>query len=164
MSEIVVRGPYDPVIHPGVSFQDEVSMTEQSHLKACDINNIMKRYEKTGLLDHVNTYGGNYGDFTFAEDYHTSLNKILAADEMFMSIPAEIRAKFANDPAEFLNFVHDPSNAEELVKLGLANPGGADATDPSPSPGVGDGGTGTGSTPSEATGGSASENAGGAGD
>lgn len=96
-----------------------VSLTKQSFKDECDINVLMRRYEKTGLVDHVNTHQGNYGDFINAPDFHSAMNQIMAAEDMFMSLPSRIRARFANDPAAFLEFAQDPSNAEEMQSLGL---------------------------------------------
>lgn len=102
----------------GKSF-DEPSLTHQSMSDACDINNIMKRYEKTGMLEHVAQHNGDYGDFTDAEDYHASLLKVSEAQEMFASLPAQIRARFENEPANFLSFVDDPANRSEMARMGL---------------------------------------------
>lgn len=98
------------------------SMTDQSFKDECDINFIMQKYEKTGLLDHVNTYQGQYGDFTDAPDYHTALNKMNDAQEMFMTVPAKIRELFNNDPGEFLEFVLDGQNEEAMREMGLLPP------------------------------------------
>lgn len=96
------------------------SRCKQAFSPECDINQIMATYEKTGLLNHVNEHRGDYGDFVGYDDYHQSLNQIKAAEELFLSIPASVRAKFRNDPSEFLKFAQDPKNASEMVELGLA--------------------------------------------
>ena len=49
---------------------------KQSFKDACDINLIMKRHAKTGVLDHLNVNPGTYGDFANADDYLTALNKV----------------------------------------------------------------------------------------
>ena len=36
------------------------SLTKQSFTKECDINNIMKKYQKTGAIDHVNKHEASY--------------------------------------------------------------------------------------------------------
>lgn len=97
-----------------------VSRTKQSFAKECDINHIMSRYEKTGLIAHVNRVQGQYGDFAGPPDYQEAMNMVVRAGDMFMSLPAKVRARFGNDPGEFLAFVTDAANAEEVVKLGLA--------------------------------------------
>ena len=101
---------------------DGESLTESYHKDDCDINRIMKKFETTGVIEHARQFGGQYGDFMGAGDYHAAMNSILAAQEMFDTVPAKLRARFGNDPAAFLEFVQDPENADQLVELGLANP------------------------------------------
>lgn len=98
-----------------------ISMTHQSMAAECDINKIMLKWQKTGILEHRNTFEGQYGDFTETpQDYHESMNAVLAAEDMFSTLPSQIRKRFANDPGLFLEFVSDPENAAEMVSLGLA--------------------------------------------
>jgi phage internal scaffolding protein len=96
------------------------SMTKQSFRDEVNINNIMKKYEKTGLLTHVKQYGGKYADLADSSDYHTSMNIILEAQEAFDTLPSKVRHEFYNDPAKFLEFVQDPANAEKMIEMGLA--------------------------------------------
>ncbi len=111
------------------------SLAKQSFKQECDINNIMRKFQKTGLVDHLNTHNGEYGNFIHTADYHSSLNQILEAEEMFATIPSSIRKKFDNDPSLFLDFVQDPENIPEMIEMGLANPAPPEApTDPSPKP------------------------------
>ena len=95
------------------------SRTHQSFAAECDINNIMKKYEKTGLITHVKEYGRRYGDFLGAPDYHTACNQVREAEEMFLTVPASVRAKFGNDPAQFLAFVQDEENRDAMREMGL---------------------------------------------
>lgn len=95
------------------------SLTHQCFKDECDINNIMAKWVKDGLATHVMQYQGRYEDLSGVEDYHTSLNRVIAAQEAFESLPAVIRTKFDNDPGRFLEFVGDPANKNEMAKLGL---------------------------------------------
>lgn len=96
--------------------------TKQSFAEESNINLIMKKYEKTGMLDHLAIHEGRYGDFIGGPDYHQALSALRAADEAFLTIPAGVRARFDNDPAKFLTFVQDPDNLDEMIKMGLAKP------------------------------------------
>jgi len=96
------------------------SLTKQSFKDECDINNIMKKWQRTGLIDHVNEHKGDYGDLTTYDDYHASMNAILDARESFETLPSGVRKEFDNDPSKFLKFVHDPKNADAMVEMGLA--------------------------------------------
>lgn len=107
----------DPLRRQLLGFDE--GRTKQQFKDECDINNIMKKYERNLLLDHVNRFNGQYADVTGDVDYQTALNTIISAEEAFFSIPAKIRARFENDPQRFLEFVSDPSNREELGKMGL---------------------------------------------
>lgn len=96
------------------------SRVKQAFKDECDINRIMAKYQKTGLIDHVRENKGNYEDYTnVPESYHEACTQVIAAEEMFMTIPSSIRAKFANDPGQFLAFVEDEKNYDALVEMGL---------------------------------------------
>jgi len=101
---------------------EDESRTQQHMLAETDVNNIMAKYQKTGILTHVARYAGEYGDFSGVPDYKTGLEMVMAADEMFSSLPSSIRERFGNDPAKFINFATNPDNIEDLRKLGLAPP------------------------------------------
>ena len=98
----------------------EGSTVQQQFKESTDINNIMKKYEKDGVLLHVNRYQGAYGDFTVLPDFQTAMHKMMDAQDMFMTLPASIRKKFNNDPGEFVEFATDPENQDQLRELGLA--------------------------------------------
>lgn len=108
----------DKPVDLGIDCSVEPSMTKQSFAAECDINNIMARFERTGVLDFTNEFEPRYGDAT-ALDYQTSLNIVINAQTMFDAMPAALRLRFGNDPQEFLAFVDDPRNVEESIKLGL---------------------------------------------
>lgn len=95
------------------------SRAKQSFKEESDINNILERYRKTGLIEHVNRYQGQYGDVSTAVDYQSALNIVKNAEMMFDSLPSHIRNQFQNDPMEFLAFAENPENEEKMVELGL---------------------------------------------
>lgn len=103
-----------------ITFDRTKSKTRQQYKADADINNIMAKYIKTGMLSHVNRYNGQYADVTGLGDYQESMNMIRTAQDMFMTLPAKVRSRFNNDPGEFLAFVDNPDNRDELVALGLA--------------------------------------------
>lgn len=94
------------------------SMAKQSFKKECDINQIMAKYQKTGAVTHVNKHEGQYGYATDIE-FREALEVVRQGQEMFNDLPSSIRNKFSNSPEEFLAFVQDPQNAEEMRDLGL---------------------------------------------
>lgn len=113
------------------------SMTKQEFKKECDINNIIKQFSVTGMFSHVSAKArlGTYEDLPDPLDFQESLELVNQARRQFMTLPAKLRDRFGQDPAQFLAFCSDPNNANELRELGLANPLPAPpAPDPAPAP------------------------------
>ena len=94
------------------------SMTKQSFRDECNINKIMEKFQKTGAIDHYAKYGGEYGEVPQAA-LLDAMNIVAQAEEMFADLPSSIRKRFSNDPAEFLEFMEDPKNRQEALKLNL---------------------------------------------
>lgn len=92
--------------------------TEQHHKKECDVNHIIMKYDKSGLITHVQTIEARYGDVT-GVDFRKAQDLYLNAQAMFEALPAEIRKRFKNDAGEYLEFMDDESNRDEAIKLGL---------------------------------------------
>lgn len=101
-------------------FTDEL-ITEQHHREQCDVNQIMARFKRSGAIDHVSKHGPTYQDNT-SLDYHTGMNIVAQANTMFAELPASVRKRFHNDPAQFLDFVQNPKNKTEMAELGLLTP------------------------------------------
>ena len=95
--------------------------TEQGHTDLCDINKIMGKYKRTGVLTHLNMKSPLYGDFTGSVDFQSAQNQVIAAQAHFDALPASIRERMKNDPQELVNFMADPANKEEAEELGLIN-------------------------------------------
>lgn len=94
--------------------------TKQSFTQECDINNIMAKYQKTGAINHFNSLNPEYGEHT-PQDYHQSMNIIAHSNNLFEQLPSSIRKRFNNQPEQFLSFVQNPSNEDEMVQMGLAH-------------------------------------------
>lgn len=97
---------------------EEPSLAQQHFKEECDINTILQKFNITGLLPET-PLSPRYGDFTGIVDYHSALNAVIAAEDGFMTLPADLRARFLNDPENLINFLNDSSNKEEAIKLGL---------------------------------------------
>jgi len=99
-----------------------ISKTKQQFEKDSNINNIIGKYKNTGVLPTVNGRKPFFGDFSEVQDYQSNLQKIKSINNVFMQLPAKVRAHFKNDPAEALNFVADPGNRDKAIELGLIEP------------------------------------------
>jgi phage internal scaffolding protein len=97
---------------------EEPSLAQQHFKEECDINTILERFNITGMLPQ-SSLSPRYGDFTGIGDYHTALNRVIAAQDEFEALPAPLRARFDNDPAKLIEFLNDESNRPEAEELGL---------------------------------------------
>jgi len=98
------------------------SRTKQSHAQDCDINNILSQYIKTGTFNAnlIDKHQKMYGDFS-GHDFEEAQNLIAKAQSLFEELPAIVRNRFNNSPAQFLDFAGDEKNMTEMVEMGLAN-------------------------------------------
>lgn len=111
-----VKKPFHPTDSVGIDCGE--GLTEQSHAKQCDINYILDRYHKTGLIAHAAKHAGRYDDVS-ALDFQNAMFLVTEAQNMFNSLPANMRKRFGGDPAAFLDFVQDPLNAPEMARMGI---------------------------------------------
>lgn len=95
--------------------------TRQSFKDECDINVIMSMYQQTGVIDFVTQHQAQYLDVT-GHDFTQAANTVAAAQSMFHELPSGLRARFDNNPAAFLDFVHNDANRKEAEALGLLKP------------------------------------------
>lgn len=107
--------------HQGILFE-EPSLTDQSQYKDTDINNIVRRYQTTGLLDSPGAVPFEtlqYGDATLLPDYQTALDLVNSVESEFSSLPSEVREKFGHDPMQLLEALQDPTKQQMLQDIGL---------------------------------------------
>jgi len=107
---------------------EEPSLAQQHFKDECDINNILRQFNVTGLLPQQ-TLSPRYGDFSGIGDYHTALNRVIAAQDEFEALPAQIRARFNNDPAQLIEFLENSDNRPEAEELGLVEKAAAEVVE-----------------------------------
>jgi phage internal scaffolding protein len=100
---------------------EEPSLAQQHYRDECDINNILRQFNVTGLLPE-SPLSPRYGDFTGIKDYQSALNAVIEAEDGFMALPADIRSRFMNDPTNLIDFLANDANRAEAEKLGLVDP------------------------------------------
>ena len=104
--------------------------THQSFKEECDVNHIMAKFEKTAMIEHLNTHAPTYGDFSeMPTNLQGALDQVAAATAMFATVPARVRAEFDNDPVKFVEFVSNPANKDRLSALGLLQGKPSEASD-----------------------------------
>lgn len=104
--------------HPVVLHTGSESYVQQQFKDDCDIHVIVNKFRQ-GLPVHVMEQPPQYGDFSDVKDFQQAQNLIARTTEFFESLPSDLRARFANSPAEFLTFINNPENEAEAIELGL---------------------------------------------
>lgn len=95
--------------------------TRQEFKDECDVNQILRKFAKTGLATHMAKGVPQYGDFSNVTDYQTAIEQIKDAELSFLELPANIRRYFDNNPAKLVQWMSDPENAQEAIDMGLAS-------------------------------------------
>lgn len=98
------------------------SKTRQEFSEECDINNIMARYEASGVWPFKEDVPPVYLDFVAMPDLQDAMQHMFSAQEAFARLPALARKEFDNDPVRFVEFASDPANLERMRTWGLAEP------------------------------------------
>lgn len=101
-----------------ISCGDE-QITKQSHKDECDIHTILRQYQRTGIITHVQSARPEYTDLPSDVDFQSALHTLMQAETAFAALPAAVRAHFDNDPARFLSAFSDPSQDAKLREFGL---------------------------------------------
>lgn len=102
----------------GLECKDE-SLAQQHFKDETDINRIVKQFVATGMVNATTRQALDPQTFYDVMDYQSALEAVRAADEVFMQLPAELRERFDNDAAAFVDFASDPVNLSEIRALGL---------------------------------------------
>lgn len=95
--------------------------TRQEFKEETDINVIMRKYAKTGQLPQLIKQNPSYGDYTSVQSYQEAVEVAQSAQEKFRHLPVNLRTRFQNDPAKFLEWIDNDANLHEASKYGLLN-------------------------------------------
>lgn len=110
-----------PSANYALCFDDVPSLTRQEFADECDINNIMRSYERTGVINWFSQRPPAFVDFTSVP---TSLMEFMSqmhdAENAFMQLPADVRKMMDNDPVKFVDYAADPKNIDQMRAWGLA--------------------------------------------
>lgn len=111
--------------------------TKQSFKDESNINFIMAKYAKTGVLPQARQDQlGQFLDLPDQIDLHTALQFMDVGSEAFEKLPAQLRKTFNNSPVEFLEALQSADHRDMLIEFGIFNrpPAPAPAPDPNPAP------------------------------
>jgi hypothetical protein len=98
------------------------SRTVQSDVARAEIKNILRKYEQTGIIDHMRNVDMAFRDITEFTDLSDALRQAKEAEGRFMQLPPQLRNVFENDVAQWLDAAHDGFSDDQraaLQRLGL---------------------------------------------
>ena len=119
MSKVKFNTPYGDRVRVTADPVGE-SLTQQHFKKETDIVEIIKKHDRTGIIEHVARGVAQYGDYSEVNEYREALDMVNNATANFMSLPADLRKMFDNDPGAFFEFATDPKNEAKMQEMGLA--------------------------------------------
>lgn len=96
------------------------TLTQEHYADDVNLNTIVKRFGiGDGAIPPAAMDPRYFGDFSDVPDFRQALDAVREATTRFNALPVELRNRFGNDPATLWQFVNDPNNLEESIKLGL---------------------------------------------
>lgn len=104
--------------------------TDASFAASCDVNNIVRHYEMTGIDPYVDRkLTQRFGDAS-PLSYEDAMRHVSEINSAFADLPARERAKHWNDPAAWLEYLSKPNVPSEASAS--AKPPPEDSTDAKP--------------------------------
>lgn len=110
------RKAYEEAVKVVTDCSKDKILTEQHHKEAVDVNNIVERYNASGILPRMRE--GQYLDVTEIGDFGTMRAALARVESNFALLPARVRAEFKNDAANYVEFLKTATK-EDCVKKGL---------------------------------------------
>lgn len=105
--------------HIGLVFAQDEGRTQQHFKDECDINVIVNRYVKTGVLPDSNVEPF-YADLSeVPNDLQTAYEAVFRAEAAFMQLPSDVRKSLGNDASKLSGWLLDPQNRDVAIKAGL---------------------------------------------
>lgn len=98
------------------------SRTKQCFKDEVNINTIARKIRRSGVLPFKGPEDTIFQDLTGVTDFKEAMDRVTSIQQTFDSLPAVIRTKFGNNPADILKYLQDPKNEEEARNLGLLRP------------------------------------------
>lgn len=107
-----------PHNHPGGG----QNLTQQHMQDSTDINKIVDKYNRTGVLQSGKA-SGKKPMFVRLDgmSFHEMLIKVQETQGQFAALPAKVRKRFANNPENLLRFLESKENLQEAIDLGLVD-------------------------------------------
>lgn len=133
-----VKSRFNGFSKHGLEIDPQERRTKSEFREECDINTIIAKYRRTGLLPQsARAAMARYGDFSQVPTFQEMNDRVLAAHEVFAALPAKVRDAFRNDPGEFIAAADTEEGRKLYRELGLMKPLEEDSVSPAGQAGKG---------------------------
>lgn len=105
----------------GLSIDPDESIVQGQFADECDINTLVRRFGVTGTMPQV-VQPMLVGDFDGAPDFRAAMDIAVQARQSFDSLPLDLRKRFGFDAGLMLEFLDNPENRDEAIRIGLVVP------------------------------------------
>lgn len=95
-------------------FGDSLTVKSDAHL--ADIRQILKKYEGTGIVDHLDHVDSVFMDVSEFTDYQDMLQQLDVAEAEFMKLPPQIRSLFDNQVGVWLDAAQDTDKRDAFLQ------------------------------------------------
>nr|UXQ88065.1 MAG: internal scaffolding protein [Microvirus sp.] len=92
------------------TINNQPSMTEQTHARECDINNIIKKFTETGILPTNQYENGQYG-FAPEIDFKTALDLVKNTQREYDELDPTEKALFGHNSDNYADFLQNYEEA-----------------------------------------------------
>ncbi len=106
--------------YAALSCEGSVDRAKQSMRDECDVNMIMAKFTKTGLISHLADGIPLFADVSEMGSYREAIENVRGVERYFAGLPAEVRSRFDNDTVQFMEYLETGSTVEDLEALGMA--------------------------------------------
>lgn len=124
-TDSTIYSRYKRPVVDGVKFE-KPSMTQQHFKDECDINNILAAYHikarsmGVSVSELIPKLGSEqFADVSNLDDYLTAQNRIAQVNQIFESLPSEVRRSYNDDPRNFVAALGDSNNYAKFADLGI---------------------------------------------
>lgn len=111
-------GPRDRLVKDATA-ETHGTNVKQSFKDEVDVNNVVARFERTGVLPEPRGGEPLYLDVAEFPSYQEAMARVREVESFFAGLPAETREAFDNDAVAFADWAMDEKNLEAAKQLGV---------------------------------------------
>lgn len=113
-----IRNKFSTYAKEILSLDPENDPCQQHFREEVKINNIIAKYNKTGIISHVAKTRKVFGEFRDLADGIQDLDKVVKAQQAFDTLPPPLKKEFG-DIKGFFEYLGNEKNHDQLVQWGI---------------------------------------------